>query len=215
MTASRTPSFMMIDDFLANPDDARGAALRLGYDPALKQGNYPGILSDRPLVIPGLEETASRLAGMPLVAAPGTTHGHCRLTLKGDRGITGVHVDPCAYSGILYLSRPEDCRGGTEFYRHRRTGLESVPREMPGIRAAGYADVNVLIDEVVNSDTNKPSRWEKSFTAPMRYNRLILFSPWMFHDAAPGFGTRPEFGRLVMLLFFADAGGGCPAPTKQ
>jgi hypothetical protein len=200
-----TPSLIVIDDFLTNPDVARAAALGLNYDPALKQGNYPGILSDRPLPVPGLEETVSRLAGRPLVAAPGTTHGHCRLTLKGDKGITGIHIDPCAYSGILYLSRPEDCRGGTDFFRHKRTGLDRVPRDAPGIRAAGYSDINTLIEEVVNQDTNKPSRWEKSFTAPMRYNRLILFDPWSFHDAAPGFGARAEFGRLVMLMFFADA----------
>jgi hypothetical protein len=34
-------------------------------------------------------------------------------------------------------------------------------------------------------------------------NRLLLFSPWQFHNAAPGFGTTPEDARLVMLLFFA------------
>jgi hypothetical protein len=49
----------------------------------------------------------------------------------------------------------------------------------------------------------KPSAWEKSFTAPMRFNRLILFSPWMFHNSAPGFGTGADDGRLVYLMFFA------------
>ena len=49
------PSLIIIDDFLANPDVARAAALRLTYDPAAKKGNYPGILSDQPLRIPGLE----------------------------------------------------------------------------------------------------------------------------------------------------------------
>lgn len=42
-------------------------------------------------------------------------------------------------------------------------------------------------------------------TVPMRFNRLILFSPWMFHNSAAGFGDRPENGRLVHLMFFAAA----------
>jgi hypothetical protein len=199
------PAFIMIDDFLANPDVARDAALRLGYDPANKHGNYPGLLSDRPLVIPGLEEQVGTLIGQPLKPAAGTSHNHCRLTLRGDKGLSGVHVDPCFYSGILYLSKPEDCRGGTDFFRHRRTGLDRVPPTLDGVIAAGYADPNRLVEDVVNGDTLKPAKWEKSFTAPMRYNRLILFSPWMFHNSAPGFGDRPDNGRLVHLMFFAAA----------
>jgi hypothetical protein len=30
----------------------------------------------------------------------------------------------------------------------------------------------------------------------------LLFSPWQFHNAAPGFGSTAEDARLVMLLFF-------------
>ncbi len=196
-------SFLIVDDVLADPHAARKAALALRYDPAAKKGNYPGLMSDAPLAVGGMDQAASRIAGEALVAAPGTTHGHCRLTLRNDKGVTGVHIDPCHYSGILYLSLPEHCRGGTEFFRHRRTGLDSVPRDIEGIHRAGYADINALVDDVVNKDTRSPSKWERSFTAPMRFNRLILFSPWMFHNAAPGFGDRPENGRLIQTLFFA------------
>ena len=111
----------------------------------------------------------------------------------------------CPRIRASYLSLPEHCRGGAEFFRHRRTGLERVPQTAAHIAAAGYADINRLIEEVVNADTTKPSRWERVMTVPMRFNRLILFSPWMFHDAAPGFGDRPENGRLVHLMFFAAA----------
>lgn len=195
----------MIDDFVANPHELRRQALALGYDMSAKAAgaNYPGTVSQRTLPIAGLDEHVSRLAGVPLAGAPGTLHGHCRLTLKGERGQSGVHIDPAAYSGILYLTPPEHCRGGTDFYRHRRTGLEAVPHSATGIAAAGYDDINALIEDVVNKDTRQPGRWEKSFTAPMRYNRLILFSPWMFHNSAAGFGSGPDDGRLVYLMFFA------------
>jgi hypothetical protein len=200
------PSFVMIDDFLQNPHDARARALGLGYDPASKNGNYPGLTSTRAMPIPGLDEAVSRVVGAPVTGAPGTLHGHCRLTLKGDRGASGVHVDPAFYSGILYLSLPEHAAGGTDFYRHRRTGLERVPADPLDVMRAGYDTHDALVEDVVNADTLKPAKWERVFTAPMRFNRLILFSPWMFHNSGAGFGTTPETGRLVYLLFFARAG---------
>jgi hypothetical protein len=205
LDAAMLPSLVMIDDFLADPLAVRRQALALDYDPAFKNGNYPGLVSGEALPIAGLEDRVSSAIGARVLAAPETLHGHCRLTLKNDRGLSGVHVDPAFYSGILYLSLPEHCRGGTDFYRHRRTGLDRVPMTAEGILGAGYGDVNDLIGEVVNQDTLKPSKWERSFTAPMRFNRLILFSPWMFHNSGPGFGDRPDNGRLVHLMFFAAA----------
>jgi hypothetical protein len=200
------PSVLIFDDFLAAPEQARRQALRLGYDRARKEGNYPGVLSDAPLPIAGLEASVSRILGAPVQPAAGTVHGHLRLTLRNEKGLSGVHIDPAFYSGILYLSAPEHCRGGTDFFRHRRSGLERVPNDPLAIARAGYADVNTLIENVVNKDTLSPSRWERTFTVPMRFNRLILFSPWMFHNSGSGFGDTVETGRLVYLMFF-EAGG--------
>jgi Family of unknown function (DUF6445) len=199
------PSLIIIDDFLTDPMLARKTALALDYDPEFKDGNYPGLLSTEPLPIPGLDQAVAGIIGAAVKPQPGTSHSHCRLTLAKDKGLSGVHIDPCFYSGILYLSLPEHCRGGTDFFRHKRTGLDRVPADMDGVRAAGYSDPNLLIEEVVNADTLKPSRWEKQFTVPMRFNRLILFSPWMFHNSARAFGNGPDNGRLVHLMFFASA----------
>jgi hypothetical protein len=197
------PSLIVVDDFLADPHGARRQALALDYDPQFKRGNYPGLLSTAPLPIRGLEAAVSKILGRSVVPAPDTSHGHCRLTLKAGKGKSGVHVDPCFYSGILYLSLPNHCRGGTDFFRHRRTGLDEVPRDPARIAATGYADANALIEDVVNKDTTSASKWERTARIPMRFNRLILFKPWQFHNAAPGFGTGRENGRLVNLMFFA------------
>ncbi|TAD74036.1 MAG: hypothetical protein EAY70_11780 [Sphingomonadales bacterium] len=200
------PSLLIIDDFLTDPWAARRAALALAYDAAQQHGNFPGLNSSTPLDTAPIDAAVSRLLGLRLGAAPGTQHGHCRLTLKGATGKSGVHIDPAAYSGILYLSRPEDCAkpqaGGTDFFRHRRTGLEAVPQDPARIAASGYPDINALIEDVVNRDTCLPTKWERTLRVPARFNRLLLFSPWQFHNAAPGFGATPEDGRLVMLLFF-------------
>jgi hypothetical protein len=199
------PSLIIIDDFLSDPHGFRRKALALDYDPALKNGNYPGLLSSEALPIAGLHEAVSGRAGIRVQPAAGTTHQYCRLTLKGDRGISGVHIDPAFYSGILYLNLPEQCRGGTDFFRHKPTGLDGVPTNDMALAATGYSDINLLIEEVVNRDTLKPARWERTMTVPMRFNRLVLFSPWLFHNAAPGFGDTRETGRLVHLMFFAAA----------
>jgi hypothetical protein len=197
------PSFAIMDNFLSDPLAVREQALKLNYDPAYKKGNYPGLDSTTPLQTQGLNAAVSKFAGVELVAAPNTSHGHCRVTLAGDRGISGVHVDPAFYSGILYLSLNEHCRGGTDFFRHRRTGLEKVPSNQMELLQSGYSDPNTLIEDVINKDSTKPGKWERIMRAPMRFNRLILFNPMMFHTAAPGFGRDPKTGRLVCVLFFA------------
>lgn len=197
------PSLLIIDNFISDPLAARKAALDLHYDPDNKNGNYPGLISTLPLNIQGLEERITNIINTPLKAAPNTSHGHCRITLKGDKGRSGVHIDPAYYSGILYLSLPEHCKGGTDFFCHKRTGLERVPTDPLGIAKSGYDNINMLIEDVVNKDTNHPARWSKTMTIPMRFNRLILFSPWLFHNSGAAFGNNPENGRLVHLMFFA------------
>ncbi|UYV14800.1 DUF6445 family protein [Porphyrobacter sp. ULC335] len=203
------PSLLIIDDFLSDPYAARRAALSLEYDPAKQHGNFPGLNSSAPLDSAPIDAAVSRLLGVKLGPAPGTQHGHCRLTRKGAKGKSGVHIDPAAYSGILYLSRPEDCAkpdaGGTDFFRHKRTGMEAVPQDPVKIAASGYDDINALVEDVVNRDTTNPAKWERTMRVPARFNRLLLFSPWQFHNAAPGFGTAAEDARLVMLLFFGAA----------
>jgi len=202
------PSLVIVDDFLKDPWAARRAALALDYDPARQHGNFPGLNSSAALDMQGVNRAVSRLIGTALTGAPGTQHGHCRLTRKGDKGRSGVHIDPAHFSGILYLSRPEDCArpdaGGTDFFRHRRTGLEAVPHDPARIAASGYRDINALIEAVVNKDTTTPARWERTMRVPARFNRLLLFSPWQFHNAAPGFGATAQDARLVMLLFFSQ-----------
>ena len=40
------------------------------------------------------------------------------------------HADPVRIAGVVYLNPPEQCQGGTAFYRHRATGVEEcvLPR---------------------------------------------------------------------------------------
>ncbi len=67
------PSLIVIDDFLRDPLTFRAQALALDYDPAFKKGNYPGLLSTRPLPITGLDDAVSSRTGVRLQPAAGTT----------------------------------------------------------------------------------------------------------------------------------------------
>ena len=200
-------SLIIIDDFLAKPEVVRERALGLNYE---GQGAYPGRNSIERIKIEGLEEEVSSIVREGLCEPnPLESHGKCRLTLASDNEPGRIHVDPSFWSGILYLSRPEDCEGGTEFYRHLPTGTDEVPRTIEDINAFGYASSAGMSHEILEKDGRDRSKWELTMTVPMRFNRLVLLRPWLWHTSGPGFGDSIENGRLVYLMFFFK-----PAPPR-
>jgi len=195
---------LVVDDFLDNATQLREAALRMDY-PELR-GAYPGLNSRDRLTIAGLDQEVSRLVGEPLVPMPPPqAHGKFRITTATDVGQARVHVDMAHWSGILYLSRPQDCRGGTEFFRHRATGTDRGPLDDAEARAHGYAGAKAMVDGILDRDSTDESKWELSMRVPMRFNRLVLLRPWLWHTAGEAFGHSREDGRLVYLMFFASA----------
>lgn len=116
-----------------------------------------------------------------------------------------MHVDRSHWSGILYLSLPEDCRGGTEFFRHRRTHTERRPINQEELAAMGYASLQEVHREIIEKDSNDDTKWEMTMRVPMRFNRLLLLRRWLWQTAGAGFGDRIENGRLVYLMFFDSA----------
>ena len=195
------PAFFVIDDFLRNPDEVRKQALSMDY---AVEGRYPGLNSVQKLRIEGLDQVISNLVREP-VRAPWTddfSHGSCRVALASDEQGGRIHIDQSHWSGILYLSRPEDCRGGTEFFRHKRTNTDRVPMDEEGLRTAGYATYEELQHDILDKDALDRSKWEKTMTVPMRFNRLVLLQPHYWHTAGPGFGDSLENGRLIYLMFF-------------
>lgn len=196
-------SLIIVDDFLDNAEALRAAALRLTYPD--QQGAFPGRNSLERVEMPGLDAEISRLVGEPLAALTRLSHAKCRITLGGDQGRARVHIDESHWSGILYLSRPEDCRGGTEFFRHKRTGTDHAPFEPRELARLGLASRDDIYREIIEPDSLDESAWEPVMNVPMRFNRLVLLRPWLWHTAGPGFGDTIENGRLVYLLFFRSA----------
>jgi hypothetical protein len=194
------PALIVLDDFLADPFAFRKTALGLNYS---VEGPYPGCNSVEHIRIDGLEQLASSFVHQPLRAPwPPNSHGRCRLALAKDDEAGRIHIDPSHWSGILYLTLPEHCQGGTEFYRHIPTATDRVPRSVDELAAAGYSSYDELKRQVIDQDTFDRSQWELATTLPMRFNRLVLIQPHYWHTSGAGFGTSAADGRLVYLMFF-------------
>lgn len=200
-------SLIIVDDFLDDPYALRNAALRLNY-PEVK-GPYPGRNSVERIDLEGLNKEVSRLVGEPLVSmVPDQAHGKCRIALASDVGTAKVHTDGSHWSGILYLSRPEDCRGGTEFFRHIPTNSERAPySDKESSEKFGAPSAKQWVADVLERDTNDDSKWEMTLRVPMRFNRLVLLRPWLWHTAGESFGDKRENARLVYLMFFRSGKG--------
>ncbi len=195
---------IIVDDFLDNAHGLRDAALRLTYPD--QTGVFPGRNSAERIDIDGLAQQVSHLVGEPVQPMPPTqAHAKCRITLARDVGQAKVHVDTAHWSGILYLSRPEDCSGGTEFFRHLPTNSDRAPYDDKEAAAHGYSSAHRMIADILETDSLDESKWEMTMRVPMRFNRLVLLRPWLWHTAGRAFGDGMDSGRLVYLMFFASA----------
>ena len=197
-------SLIVVDDFLENALELRELALGLDYPvPPPAETYYPGRNSANRVVIDEVDQAVAKILGERIKPSLGNAHGRFRIAMAGDQGRGGVHVDKCDWSGVLYMSRPEDCRGGTSFFRHKATGTERAPITQDELAAAGLRSNEELWDKLIRPDTNRPDRWEAVMTVPMRFNRLILFKPWLWHNAGVSFGDTVQNCRLVYLLFYS------------
>lgn len=196
-------SLIIVDDFLDNALALREAGLKLTYPS--QQGMFPGRNSVERINIDGLAGRISQLVGEPVEAMPPPqAHGKFRITQASDIGKAKVHVDAAHWSAILYLSRPQDCQGGTEFFRHRPTGSDRAPYNDVEAATMGYANAKDMVGNILDSDSLDDSKWEMTMRVPMRFNRLVLLRPWLWHTAGENFGETLENGRLVYLMFFAS-----------
>jgi tetratricopeptide (TPR) repeat protein len=205
---------LVVDDFLDDPVGFRAEALGLCKHEAqhLAQTNFPGVQTPPQPCGTTMQRIANAL-GRP-VKWESPDHGALRLSIVSDDARADVHVDSPTllhiFGGVLYLSLPEHCRGGTSFYRHRATGWDSR-RDDGVLRANGYA--SFLEFQKRNLPPNRclpftewrhkrDATWEWMFEVPMRFNRLVIFRSDYFHAITELFGDCADNGRLVQLFHF-------------
>lgn len=201
-------SIIVIDDFYADPLQVREAALRLTYPEPSPDVFYPGRTSRESLLPPKSDEMFNFILREDVAGAQRSTHGHCRFSLAGAKRPAEIHIDPGkTWAGIVYLTLDKDCRGGTEFFRHKKFGTDQAPlTDEEAKRVYGMETRHEVVRHLIYDDGHHLDRWEHRTTMPMKFNRCALFRPWMWHTSGVDFGSSMENGRLVQLLFFETPG---------
>ncbi len=198
-------STIIVEDFYSDVEHIRKMALGLDYPKPKQQTNFPGRNSAQKLLPEDLDTIVSELVQEKVVASNRDFHGHLRISLAQDDAHRGsyVHVDSSVYwAGILCLSLPEHCQGGTMFFRHKELGSDTAPLSKEEVATYGVENWWDAAEKILETDSKKTEKWEHTMEVPLRFNRLILLRPWYWHTAGPSFGDCPENGRLVQLFFF-------------
>lgn len=128
--------------------------------------------------------------------------GAFRVSYAASAGRNDIHVDQAVdrprYDGVLYLARPEDCRGGTTFWCHRASGWARVASDAVA-REQGWRDFREFAQREM---PDAAGAWERVCEVPMHANRLVLYRSDYFHAMSEPFGTRRDHARLVQLFHF-------------
>lgn len=188
-------SYLVIDDFLDGFEALREYADKADYRDVTNPVDgavYPGIHYAMP---EGVVADVVRSLGF-LGFNANVVQLFLRLSVDGAPVHNAVHTDVLTgdWTVLMYMNRPEHCRGGTSILTHV-DGMKQNP--------ANEAEAEVWL-----RDSNTPERWNEEFLCPMKSNRAFIYPAALFHRAEPmgGFGDSPENGRLVMTAFLKNQG---------
>jgi len=174
------------DDFSTRPDELRKLALSKSYNqpPAdTPRLAVTAVCTEREtmamgdLIKPYIEKIDNNeVVGINVLF---------RYTLANAQKKVFCHVDGCSYAGLLYLSKPEDCAGGTTIYRHKATGDEIYDKAHRQLY-----------------DFKDAAQWEVISEIEMAYNRLVMYPGQLFHAITPVFfGDTIDNARLTQNVF--------------
>lgn len=129
-----------------------------------------------------------------------------RLNLAGEFPHSWVHSDDiCAsYASVLYMNPPEQCQGGTAFWKHAGLGLDHLPSKPELAKQGLYAD---SFYKLIEREWKVKEAWTQYGMAEMKWNKFITYRTNLFHSRWPfeAFGSGPEDGRLVWVCFYDRA----------
>jgi hypothetical protein len=200
----------VIDDFYDDPMAVRELALAASYR---RESGYPapGTIARADLDVTAARDRIADILGVRLRASQSALWNTFRMQLAGDRHNVeaGARIHAHAglgWVGLIYLTLPEHCRGGTAFYRHRATQLSDLsdPGSVEATLAArGWSFAELV--ERLDAEGNLLSEWDHLFTIPMKFNRLVIFRGGLFHGLGALFGTEAANARLTQNLAFDPA----------
>ena len=216
----------IVDNLYRDPDAVRRFALAQSFD--ADGGIYPGRFARVPLPTCPMVELANRVLrtdGGRWLAINVGYEGVVAFAIPtaAGRDLTPLQQIPhpdgfCDYAGVLYLSKPADCTGGTSFWRHQRSGLEyspvdGDPRSAAQVDRYGVASPAKLLSRMIHETlteviggyiTRSNENWELIEVVEMRTNRLVIYDANLFHSIhAPrtDWVPDPDRPRLTQNLY--------------
>jgi hypothetical protein len=202
-------NMIVIEDFYKNPQAVRDYALnKVKYmTPEQLNPEFAGTESQRGVFSPEVIQKIEKALGQNIEVNPQQfAFGVFSKTYASDESKKCVHVDGSDWTAVLFLSRPEDCQGGTVFYEHKDLGWNEVP-SLETLQSKGYSSREEFIEGDLKKDSRDFSKWKVSARVGMKFNRLVLFrSGTMFHAAEGYFGSEDQDCRLLQLFFFKTKG---------
>ena len=200
--------FIIVDDFYNNPDELVDVALESIHKEELPRGTYAGVMTTNTFLGEPHREIFRKLTMEPKITSSTNANGRIRFTREGDPYTFHIHYDvdmKTRWAGVVYLSREYPAGiDGTSFWRHKRTGLEIAPNTVEGFAEYGwknFEDLRMFLEE----EGVDESLWECTMTIPYKYNRLVLFRPWLLHSPGTAFGDTLENCRKVQTLFLGNS----------
>lgn len=194
---------VIYDNFYSNPDQIIEVIKTMEFESPNK-GNYPGKNSKFIHYPEEFNNFFSWLTGEQVQAAKNSSAGLFRLTKESDSYKQKIHVDlpsmNCSWAGVCYLNKEFSPDAGTKFWQHKETKMEELPLNISEASKYGF---NSLEDvrKFMETDGLDESKWNQVMSVPMKYNRLVLFRPWMWHSIGAQFGHDDLTARLTQLFF--------------
>jgi hypothetical protein len=227
----------VVDDFYKDPDYVR--ALSLSLDFTIESGFFPGRRAAISIGTAHIMDLVNRLyqrrfgAHERLLLEPRFQSMEFAMMLETGGDLNPVQCQAHYDAGheiaaIVYLNPPEQCRGGTSFWRYRERDLSRAPppevmaalvselggdpSQMPG-NIAEFFLLGLLAPHLGRFSgmlmTESNEVWELTRLVEMKYNRFIMYDAKLFHTAhvEPGaFGETKESRRLTQNIFFERRG---------
>lgn len=197
---------IIIDNFLADPAEVRRLAMNLDMAEDNKSF-YPGVsavpnwdCSSLYYALQNILERTIKPSEISLRISAMTTKPKDLLPMQ-----SRPHADHCYAAGMIYLNTPEQCSGGTAFYRHRATGFEWLPTTYLDHHRAAADRLGISIetlDERLKAEptatgqyiTGTNDEWELIDSIDMRNNRFVVYTGNLFHSA---YYTENMFGDAI------------------
>jgi len=204
MEKSFRKNLIVVDNFYKDPDAVRNFALGVEYQED-KVRNWPGRDSEYEHGKEDLTRLCSEIVGEELTTKLCNKCSYFRRTKIGQHGTQDIHFDPnpgLVWAGIIYLTPTFHPTGGTKFWKHKRTGWEFAP-DMVESEHHGIQSHDDMVN-FFNIEGKDRSKWIETDNISFKYNRLVMFNPFMWHSNGEWFGTDDQSARLVQLLFFHE-----------